>query len=191
MKTRQIHLVLLVISLSLFIACKALPKEETLVKETYGIINTILNDYKNPNKPYVIIEETVGLTIEDFNSHMNGQKVLNDEGYNSDPCAMSYIEDKVKLNKTTFRLKTWDKSKITYNEVSYISREKLGKKTSMKAANELMGKQIFSFSNPIYDKSMVNAVILLNISREGEKLHFLHKEDGRWMLSCGYYISVY
>mgnify|MGYP004450513683 CR=1 FL=1 len=191
MKTRQIRLVLLVISLSLFIACKALPKEETLAKETYGIINTILNDYKNPNKPYVIIEETVGLAMEDFDSHMNGQKVLNDEGYNSDPCAMSYIEGKVKLNKTTFRLKTWDKSKITYNEVSYISREKLGKNISMKEAYELMGKQIFSFSNPIYDKRIINAVILVDISREGQILHFLQKEKVDWNIICRYYTIHY
>ncbi|MBO0342129.1 hypothetical protein [Flagellimonas profundi] len=191
MKTLQIHLALLVISLYLFIACKVLPKEETLAKETYGIINTILDDYKNPNKPYVTIEETVGLAIDDFNSHMNGQKILKDEGYNPEQCAMRYIESKVKLNKTTFRLKTWDKSKITYNEVSYISRKVLGKNLSMKEANELMGKQIFSFSNPIFDKNMVNAVILLDISREGKKLHFRHKENGKWISNCGYYISVY
>ncbi len=191
MKTLQIHLGLLVISLCFLLACKALPKEETLDKETYEVINTVLNEYKDASRPFVIIEETTELTIDEFKNHMDGQKVLKDQGYHPDKCAMCYIESDVELNTISNSLETWDKLKITRKDISYISRKKLGSKLSMKQTSELFEKKIIRFSNPIFDKEALNAVILTDISQEGQTLHFLNKKEGMWKIFCGYHISYY
>ena len=191
MKTLQIRTGFLAISLCFLLACKALPSEKTFTKETYAIINTILDGYMKNNIPCIVIKESSELTIDDFINQLNGQKKLKDEGFNPEQCAMGHIESNIELNKIVSTPKIWDKSKIIYNEVRFINREKLSKNISMKEANELIGKQIFSFSNPIYDKNMDNAVILVDISSEGQILHFLQKEEGCWNIICNYTIIHY
>ncbi|MCB0466328.1 MAG: hypothetical protein KDC78_11755 [Aequorivita sp.] len=183
---------LAIISLFLFIACKSIPREEIITNEAYEIINVLLENYKDPKRPFVIIEEKSFFNLNDFNEQINSQKASRDKGYNPEKCAMSHIESGIKLSVILpDSVVIWDKSRITYNGVDYISRKSLGKNLTMKEASDLMSKQLFSFSNPIFSKRMENASILLDISGKGKILHFLSKKEDGWGIDCKYYIAYY